>query len=121
VLNSANEHFQIQREYDSDEDERDEDSDTDSAPELITSREDFDSMMNEFLDNYEIVGGKMRPVLPGDTSVDKLDTIRKALGEAKIRDENDEDDSDGDILMPVDIDEEKDRWDCETILSMRAN
>lgn len=74
-------------------------------------------MMNEFLDNYEIVGGKMKPVLAGDTAVDKLDTVRKALGEAKIRDHGDDSDDEGDILMPVDIDEEKDRWDCETILS----
>lgn len=72
-------------------------------------------MMNEFLENYEILGGKMRPVLAGDTPMEKLDTIRKAFGEAKIR--NDEDSgSDEDILMPVDIDEEKDKWDCETIL-----
>ena len=74
-------------------------------------------MMNEFLDNYEIVGGKMKPVLAGDTAVDKLATIRKALGEAKIRDDDDDDDNEDDILMPVDIDEPKDRWDCETILS----
>ena len=73
-------------------------------------------MMNEFLENYEIVGGKMRTVLAGDTAVDKLDTIRKALGEAKIRDDGGL--SDDEILMPIDIDEVKDRWDCETILSM---
>lgn len=73
-------------------------------------------MMNEFLENYEILGGKMRPVLAGGTSVEKLDTIRKALGEAKIR-ADEKGDNDDDILMPVDIDEEKDRWDCETILS----
>lgn len=74
-------------------------------------------MMNEFLDNYEILGGKMRPVLAGDTAVEKLDTLRKALGEAKIRDDDDES-GDEDILMPADVDEEKDRWDCETILCM---
>lgn len=73
-------------------------------------------MMNEFLENYEIIGGKMRPVLAGETSVDKLDTIRKALGEAKIR-RDDDSDREEDILMPTDLDEEKDRWDCETILS----
>ena len=74
-------------------------------------------MMNEFLENYEILGGKMRPVLAGDTPLEKLDTIRKALGEVKIRDDEDNR-SDEDMLMPVDIDEEKERWDCETILCM---
>lgn len=72
-------------------------------------------MMNEFLDNYEILGGKMRPILAGDTPHEKLDTIRKALGAAKIRDV-DADEVEDDILMPVDLDEDKDRWDCETIL-----
>lgn len=72
--------------------------------------------MNEFLDNYEILGGKMKPVLPGETPVEKLETIRKALGEATIRDLDDDDDDDN-ILMPVELDEKEDRWDCETILS----
>ncbi|GJE86246.1 LTV domain-containing protein [Phanerochaete sordida] len=120
-LTTLDERFdQIQKEYESDEDEEDEGSDADDAPELITSREDFNDMMNEFLENYEILGGKMRPVLAGDTPTEKLDTLRKALGEAKIRDDADSE-SDEDILMPVDIDEEKDRWDCETILSTYSN
>lgn len=92
--------------------------DSGEAPELITTREDFDTMMNEFLDNYEILGGKMQPVLPGDTAAAKLDTIRKALGQARLRDNDEDNDSEaGDILMPLDIDEKQDRWDCETILS----
>lgn len=73
-------------------------------------------MMNEFLDNYEILGGKMRPVLPGDTATEKLDTFRKALGEVRIREQEDEGSEEDDILMPLQMDN-KDRWDCETILS----
>ncbi|KAI0785292.1 hypothetical protein BC629DRAFT_1440412 [Irpex lacteus] len=100
-FDQADHALQLQKEYDSDEEgEHDDDSDTDSAPELITSREDFDAMMNEFLDNYEIVGGKMKSVLAGDTAIDKLDTVRKAL-ESKIRDHGDDSDDEGDILMPV--------------------
>ena len=72
-------------------------------------------MMNEFMDEYEILGGKMKPKLEGDTNIEKLDTIRKALGPVTIHDYDERDD--GDILMPVDIDDAKDRWDCETILS----
>ncbi|CAL1694244.1 unnamed protein product [Somion occarium] len=115
---------QIQKEYDSDEDgdERDEGlSDMASAPELITSREDFDAMMNEFLDNYEILGGKMRPVLAGDTAAEKLDTVRKALGEVKIYQEESDEEDDDNILMPLDVDDKKDRWDCETILTTYSN
>ena len=90
--------------------------DLDEAPDLIASREDFESMMDEFLEKYEVISGKMRPVLPG-TATEKLDTIRKALGEAKIRDDAESEPEDDDILMPLDIDDKKDRWDCETILS----
>lgn len=74
-------------------------------------------MMNEFLDKYEILGGKMRPILAGETPVEKLDTMRKALGAAKIRDLEDHDEVEDDILMPAALDDGKDRWDCETILS----
>jgi len=72
-------------------------------------------MMNEFLDEYEILGGKMKPRLEGDTNIAKLDTIRRALGPVTIRDYDERDD--GDIPIPVDIDDVKDTWDCETILS----
>lgn len=113
---------EIQKEYDSDEDEEADDMSDASgeAPELITSREDFDAIMNEFLDNYEILGGKMRPVLAGETAADKLDTFRKALGQMHLR-EHDEDSEEDDILMPLDIDEKKDTWDCETILTTYSN
>ncbi|OSX67023.1 hypothetical protein POSPLADRAFT_1129065 [Postia placenta MAD-698-R-SB12] len=113
---------EIQKEYDSDEDEEADDMSDASgeAPELITSREDFDAIMNEFLDNYEILGGKMRPVLAGETAADKLDTFRKALGQVHLR-EHDEDSEEDDILMPLDIDEKKDTWDCETILTTYSN
>ena len=30
---------------------------------------------------------------------------------------SDSDSEDDDILMPLDVDDKKDRWDCETILS----
>ena len=57
----------------------------------------------------------MKPRLAGDTNIEKLDTIRRALGPVTIRDYDEKDD--GDIPMPVDIDDVKDTWDCETILS----
>lgn len=76
--------------------------------------------MNEFLDQFEILGGKMKPVLAGETGAEKLETLRKELGQGVLRtndgDGDGEEDEDGDILMPLEKDE-KERWDCETILS----
>ncbi|KAL6307649.1 Low temperature viability protein-domain-containing protein [Sparassis latifolia] len=111
-----------QAKYESDEEDEDgvDSDDSDEAPELITSREDFDSLMSEFLDNYEILGGKMRPVLPGGTGMEKLDSIRKGLGTITLR-VQDENNSEDEILMPLDVDDKKDRWDCETILTTYSN
>ncbi|GJJ09602.1 hypothetical protein Clacol_003825 [Clathrus columnatus] len=97
------------------------DSDPDEAPDLIAAREDFEAVMDDFLENYELVGRRMRPTLKGDTGIDKLDTIRRALGAVNIKDEEDYIEEDKKILMPIDVDEEKERWDCETILSTYSN
>lgn len=94
-------------------------SDLDDAPDLITSRADFEDLMDEFLEKYEVISGKMRPTLPG-SATDKLDAFRKALGEAKIREAEQSEPEGDDILMPLDVDDRKDRWDCETILSESA-
>lgn len=125
-LTTLDERFdQIQKEYESDEAE-DEDanqaSDSDEAPELLTSREDFDQIMDEFLEQFEILGGKMKPILPGETGTEKLDTLRRELGQAVLRDHDgdSEDDDDDDVLMPLERDE-KERWDCETILTTYSN
>ncbi|KAM5531348.1 hypothetical protein V8D89_014993 [Ganoderma adspersum] len=114
---------QIQHEYDSSEQEEEEETsfdDLDEAPDLIASREGFESMMDEFLEKYEVIAGKMRPTLPG-TPTEKLATIRRALGEARIRDAEESDSEAEDVLMPLDVDEKKDRWDCETILTTYSN
>lgn len=62
----------------------------------------------------------MRPTLEGATGVDKLDTIRRALGDVRIDgkeyEEGDTWNNDNTVPMPIDVDEEKERWDCETIL-----
>ncbi|KAF9654153.1 LTV-domain-containing protein [Thelephora ganbajun] len=111
---------QIEKEYASDEDISDSQSQgSDEAPELLEARDDFAVMMNEFLDEYEILGGKMRPRLEGDTNIEKLGTIRRALGPVTIRDYDEKDD--GDVPIPVDIDHVKDAWDCETILTTYGN
>ncbi|KAF6754289.1 cytoplasmic protein [Ephemerocybe angulata] len=114
------------REYENDEegdeDEEHSDADSDEAPELITSRDDFDSMVDEFLNDYEILGRKLRPKLEGETGAEKLGTFRAAVGlDERVRIQRDgEDDDDTDLLDLVE-EEPKDRWDCETILSTYSN
>ncbi|KAG6911350.1 hypothetical protein DXG01_001021 [Tephrocybe rancida] len=128
ALQTLDERFDqiIIKQYADDDDDTpssDEENDPDEAPELITSRDDFESMMNEFLNDYEILGRKMKQKLDGDTGAEKLDTIRRALGQdERVRlDDQEDDDDDDDILMPFDVDDKKDRWDCETILSTYSN
>ena len=115
----------VLKEYKEDHDDKtspssDEGSGSDEAPDLITSREDFESMMDEFLNDYEILGRKMKERLAGDTGADKLDTMRRALGrdERILITASDDDDN---LLMPLDVDDKKDRWDCETILCVFLN
>ncbi|CAK5264379.1 unnamed protein product [Mycena citricolor] len=99
-----------------------EDDDDDDAPQLITSRDDFESMMDEFLGEYEILGRKMKPKLDGESGADKLETLRRAMGQdERVRIEQEGDSEEEDILMPLDIDDRNDRWDCETILTTYSN
>lgn len=74
-------------------------------------------MMDDFLGNYEMLGRKMKPKLEGDSGIEKLNTLRQAMGQderVRIQDDAEEED---DILMPLELEDKKDRWDCETILS----
>lgn len=99
--------------------------------------------MDEFLSRYEVLGGKLRPVLAGTTGAGKLDVIRREIAKLGISDGVEEGESEEatmrrrekeKILEAVDRQEEeeskrgkgkvrldwenkKERWDCETILS----
>ncbi|KIY46345.1 LTV-domain-containing protein [Fistulina hepatica ATCC 64428] len=111
------------KEYNEDEEDDEDPPDSDSendAPELITSRDDFATMMNEFLDDYEILGRRLKPKLGGETGVEKLDTFRRAFGEVRQVDLDrvDDNDVDDDDLFSDDDEDKYDRWDCETILCM---
>lgn len=118
-----------------------ENADSDSGgevPNLQTRREDFGSLLEEFLAKNEIAAGRLLPVLPGSSGTEKLGTLRRAMtGETRVNSlevpevtmkqavvslqgisSNDEE-SDEDIPIPaiVGIGTTKDRWDVETILS----
>lgn len=105
------------------------------APALVT-REDFDNLLDDFLDNFEIVGNKLKPVMEGDGPMGKLTSLRKGLegdggdgGEAerlRILEMNraeeakgyDEESDDEKLPMPELVRSEKENgWDCESILS----
>ena len=74
-------------------------------------------MVDEFLYKYEISGKKMVPKVDGDTGIDNFDTIRRAMGQDdRVRYENDSGTSEEGALLPLEY-EDKDRWDCETVLS----
>ncbi|KAJ9123752.1 hypothetical protein QFC24_003526 [Naganishia onofrii] len=109
------------------------------------TREDMEEIMDEFLDEFEIVGNKMLPKVRGETPAENLDIMRKALmgldlegsGPAEagtpaadaeyIRKrflrEREEDDNEEEEKMPVlsIVGDKKDRWDAETILSTYSN
>ena len=91
--------------------------DPDIAPQLMTSRDDFGSMVNDFLDNYEILGSRMKPKLEGETGAEKLGILRMAMGhDDRIRRQEEASDDEHELLQ-MEEEDEKDRWDCETILS----
>jgi protein LTV1 len=127
---------QIEKLYEEESDSDDEDpsdaeydSDGDLiAPDLV-SREDFDG----FLDNFEVLGNKLKPVLPGTTAAEKLATFRGAMMEDeqegfdrdRILQEHREREAEGwdeesdDEKLPKQhiIGEGRAEWDCETIIS----
>ncbi|VDB86918.1 unnamed protein product [Peniophora sp. CBMAI 1063] len=123
-------HFEVfeQKHYaeDADEEQDDEyipDDEEDEAPDLIATREDFESMMNEFLDKFDVAGGKMKPVLEGD-STSKLDQIRTAMGrderQKEDSDESDEDDEEA-IYAMLEKEDKGERWDVESVLTTHTN
>jgi len=88
------------------------------VPELITSRNDFDSMVNDFLSNYEILGRKMKMKLEGGTGPEKLNILRQTMGQGRHDQIADlESEEDGEDIFRTDQENEKAKWDCETILT----
>jgi len=131
TLQTLDERFDriMEKEYNSDGEEDTEDLETpsdvsDEAPELITSREDFEALLSE-LDNYEILGRKLKPVLEGETGAQKLEVLRRAMGQDErvrlMMDGEDEGPDDAEIFAPFGGEDKKDRWDCETILTTYSN
>jgi len=115
---------QIEKEYIEDEGSEDATSnDSDSAPGLITSRDDFDSLMDDFLHNYDVSGGKMKPSLPG-SGPEKLQSLRLAMGRDErlsVEDDDKEEHEDDDIYAVTEEKGKRERWDVETVLTTYTN
>lgn len=52
----------------------------------MEERADFESILDDFLDKYEVVGNKLAPRLEGEDSAQKLDAIRGAFDTLRIVD-----------------------------------
>lgn len=90
----------------------------------MTAREDFEAVLDDFL-AQEQVGKKLQQTI-GGTHLDKLGALRRALVDGEDEKQawarreallNREDKDDAPMPMQFDVDQRKERWDCETILS----
>jgi protein LTV1 len=75
--------------------------------------------MDDFLHNYEVSGGKMKPSLHG-SGPEKLQSLRVAMGrDERVMIENldQEEAKDDDVYAAIEEDEKRERWDVETVLS----
>ncbi|OLL26989.1 Protein LTV1 [Neolecta irregularis DAH-3] len=69
----------IEEEYDRESDEEDNDPNQRCA-----NDDQFNVIMDDFLDHYELRGRKLNPKEKDSTALSELDSIRKSLGKAKI-------------------------------------
>lgn len=119
-----------------------EDSDSEEEEELREDGEDgddvipkgdrgeqFKDMMDDFLEKYEVLGGKLRPQMEGKTPAGKLEFMRNELAKMQVLDAVKRQEreasskkrkgrTDGQEEIWLDDEAEKEaKWDCETILS----
>ncbi|WVF68249.1 hypothetical protein IAT40_003014 [Kwoniella sp. CBS 6097] len=113
---------------------------TGGPPEV--SRDDFEAIMDDFLDNYEVVGRRLRPALGGTglTGTEKLSVLRSAIeGEDEAKEENrrrimriEEEDREKmknrdktkktkEEKVKVAAEPEEEKWDVQTILTTYTN
>ncbi|KAI7868455.1 hypothetical protein BDF14DRAFT_1793395 [Spinellus fusiger] len=112
----------IEEEYMNDDDEEED--------EFGEERADFDDILDDFLDKYEVVGKKMQFKLDGDTS-EQLATIRQALTVTHLSEHNEsiltakvkepKKDTNGENLWSRPVQRERAAWDCQSVLSTYSN
>ncbi|CAO1615672.1 unnamed protein product [Parajaminaea phylloscopi] len=116
--------------YEQDEDELDfPDDDEDDEEGGGFVREDFENILDEFLEKHEVIGGKMRQRLgaPDATPAQKLQILREEVGQARIdhwlqekEESMDEVNKDLESRIRV-VGLRKDEWDVETIQTTKTN
>lgn len=122
----------IEAMYDDDSEEEEDDEPVD-LDDLDAGRQDqFNNIMDEFLNKYEILGGKVAPVLGGHSSAtgaQKLEQLRDQLDKMSVLEavkrqnaEEKRSKGRGDLEdLWVEDKEEAKRWDVETVLSTYSN
>ncbi|KAJ2553103.1 Protein ltv1 [Coemansia sp. RSA 1933] len=132
-------------EYDSEEERYDAEGhyiveyDSDGNAKPISTRPDFESVLNEFLDDYELTGKKMQVKVEGMTGAGKLTTFRNAILDDNVTEEEnrkrlleigtrqiEESNAKTKEMDDAELEEmfkEKKRtpWDCQTILTTYSN
>ncbi len=87
------------------------------------SREDFDSIMDEFLNDFEVLGGKVHQTLGNaqSTPQEKLELVRKALGEARLDHVTADGETEEEVAWTPEMSfpgrKPREKWDVETIQS----
>lgn len=114
--------------YEQDEDDDFAEDDDEEGGEGFV-REDFENILDEFLEKHEVIGGKMRQRLgaPDATPAEKLAILRNEVGSARIdqwlqEKEETMDEVNRDIESRVRVvGLRKDDWDVETIQTTKTN
>lgn len=112
----------IEEEYADDDDE----SEYESGEEK-EERADFDAILDDFLEKYEIVGRKMQPKMEGITSAAKLDTVRQGLLKTHIHEEEEREPrarlTQASLQPRLERPEMKKRetWDVQSVISTYSN
>ncbi len=75
--------------------------------------------MDDFLHNYEVSGGKMKPSLPV-SGPEKLQSSHLAMGHSEclmVEDFDQEEHKEDDVYAMIEENRKRERWDVETVLS----
>ncbi|KAI8078762.1 Low temperature viability protein-domain-containing protein [Halteromyces radiatus] len=121
----------IEEEYMQDDDDDDEYYDGD----VMEEREDFDAILDDFLEKYEVVGNKLAPRLEGDDSAQKLDAIRGAFDTLHILEEEEKREQQhqerkergtSKTREPAELwarpeQRKRQTWDCQSVISTYSN
>lgn len=114
----------IEEEYNED----DEDEEDYLSGEELEERQDFDAILDEFLEKYEIVGRKMEEKLEGESSAAQLDAVRQQLLKTHIKEEVEENDGkpkkakktyQPSLERPMQ--KQRETWDVQSVISTYSN